>query len=178
MTSRPCSGCSGPMAADPLTADRHRHEVAASWRAAGELSRSRCMHRHGAEGLGVCRAVLVERQSIEQTLRGAETDREVWFGHAYFGNARTCLSWLSASPARPGGRLSRIDMLSRIRNAIPAGMRIRASSRIHGCGRGDRMVVADKAAQRQPIWATRANAYGSFLDRSGRWQPSFPHPQF
>jgi hypothetical protein len=54
------------------------------------------MRSHGSEGLGLTRAVLVERQSVEQTarLRGAESDREVWFWSRLF---RRCLDSLTTA---------------------------------------------------------------------------------
>jgi hypothetical protein len=54
----------------------------------------RLMRRHGSEGLGLTRAVLVDHQSVEQTarLRGAESDREVWFWSRLF---RRCLDVLA-----------------------------------------------------------------------------------
>src|SRR6516165_8993220 len=56
----------------------------------------RVARRYGTEGLGLTRAVLVKRQSVEQTarLRGAESDREVWFWTKLF---RRCLDVLAAA---------------------------------------------------------------------------------
>jgi hypothetical protein len=52
------------------------------------------VRRHGSEGLGLTRAVLCDRQSVEATAksRGAETDREVWFWSRLF---RRCLDVLA-----------------------------------------------------------------------------------
>jgi hypothetical protein len=79
---------SGGIAPDPLTPSRQK---AMKWLRVAEDA---LMHRHGAEGLALTRAVLVERQSVEQTalLRGAETDREVWFWSRLF---RKCLDVLA-----------------------------------------------------------------------------------
>jgi hypothetical protein len=56
----------------------------------------RVTRRYGSEGLGLTRAVLVERHSVEQTARqrGARTDREVWFWARLF---RWCLDVLAAA---------------------------------------------------------------------------------
>jgi hypothetical protein len=79
---------SGGIAPDPLTPGRQR---AMKWLRVAEDA---LMHRHGAEGLGLTRAVLVDRQSVEQTarLRGAESDREVWFWARLFRRCLDCLA--------------------------------------------------------------------------------------
>jgi hypothetical protein len=81
---------SGGLSPEPLTDGRRR--AMARLRVAEE----RLMRRHGSEGLGLTRAVLVERQSVEQTarLRGAESDREVWFWSRLF---RRCLDSLASA---------------------------------------------------------------------------------
>ena len=76
-TRTPVSGGTPP---DPLPESRQK---AMRWvRVAEEAA----VRRHGAEGLGLTRAVLCDRQSVEQTarLRGAESDREVWFWSRLF----------------------------------------------------------------------------------------------
>jgi hypothetical protein len=52
------------------------------------------VRRHGTEGLGLTRAVLCDRQSVEQTakLRGADSDREVWFWARLFRRCLDCLA--------------------------------------------------------------------------------------
>jgi hypothetical protein len=66
---------SGIIAGDSLTPGRQR-AMAALRKAEGAL-----VSRYGTEGLGLCRSVLLDRQSVEQSAkaRGAETDREIWF---------------------------------------------------------------------------------------------------
>jgi hypothetical protein len=56
----------------------------------------RVAHRYGLEGLSLCRAVLSERQSVEASarLRGAASDREVWFWARLF---RKCLDVLAVA---------------------------------------------------------------------------------
>ena len=81
---------SGGLAPEPLTDGRRR--AMARLRVAEE----RLMRRHGSEGLGLTRAVLCDRQSVEQTarLRGAKSDREVWFWSRLF---RRCLNSLATA---------------------------------------------------------------------------------
>src|SRR5215813_8799794 len=110
-------------------------------------------------------------------LRGAETDREVCFGHACFGNAWTCWLGLSASPTSTRRRLAGSTCSAGSRNAITVGMRIRANSWIHGCGGGDRMALLIKLLNGSQC-GPRELTLMVFLDRSGCWQPSFSHPQF
>jgi hypothetical protein len=79
---------SGGMPPDPLTPGQQK---AMKWLRHAE---QQVMHRHGAEGLGLTRAVLIERQSVEHTarLRGAETVREVAFWTRLF---QKCLNVLA-----------------------------------------------------------------------------------
>jgi hypothetical protein len=79
---------SGGIAPDPLTPGRQK---AMKWLRVAEEA---VMRRHGAEGLALARAVLVERQSVEQTarLRGADSDREVWFWARLFRRCLDCLA--------------------------------------------------------------------------------------
>jgi hypothetical protein len=79
---------SGGIAPDPLTPGRQR---AMKWLRVAEEA---VVRRHGSEGLGLTRAVLCDRQSVEATAksRGAETDREVWFWSRLF---RRCLDVLA-----------------------------------------------------------------------------------
>ena len=80
----------GGLPPDPLTDARKR--------AMGLLGHAegRVAQRYGMEGLGLTRAVLVERQSVEQTakLRGAVSVREVGFWGVLF---RRCLDVLAAA---------------------------------------------------------------------------------
>ena len=79
---------SGGLPPDPLPESRQK---AMKWLRVAEEA---VVRRHGSEGLGLTRAVLCDRQSVEQTarLRGAETDREVWFWSRLF---RRCLDVLA-----------------------------------------------------------------------------------
>jgi hypothetical protein len=79
---------SGGIAPDPLPEGRQK---AMKWLRVAEEA---VMRRHGAEGLALARAVLVERQSVEQTarLRGADSDREVWFWARLFRRCLDCLA--------------------------------------------------------------------------------------
>jgi hypothetical protein len=79
---------SGGLTPDPLSDTRK--QARAQMRHAEE----RVARHHGLEGLGLMRAVLLERQSVEQTakLRGAETEREIRFWSWLF---RACLSVLA-----------------------------------------------------------------------------------
>ena len=75
---------SGGLPPDPLTPDRQR---AMKWLRHAE---QQLMHRHGAEGLGLTRAILVERQSVEQTARLRERrDRQ---GRVFLGQTFPSLS--------------------------------------------------------------------------------------
>ena len=96
---------SGGLPPDPLPDSRRR--AMERLRAVEE----RVARRYGTEGLGLTRAVLCDRQSIERTarLRGAESAREVWFWARLF---RWCLDVLAAAfgfasstrrPPRPNG---------------------------------------------------------------------------
>lgn len=60
------------------------------------VGEQRVTDRYGAEGLGLCRAVLTEGQSVEASarLRGAASDRDVWFWAKLF---RRCLDVLAAA---------------------------------------------------------------------------------
>jgi hypothetical protein len=79
---------SGIVAADPLPP--HRQRAMKALRAAEDA----LLRRHGFEGLGLCRSVLIDRQSVEQMarLRGAESAREVSFWTGLF---RHCLNVLA-----------------------------------------------------------------------------------
>jgi hypothetical protein len=79
---------SGGLPPDPLPESRQK---AMKWLRVAEEA---VVRRHGSEGLGLTRAVLCDRQSVEATAksRGAETDREVWFWSRLF---RRCLDVLA-----------------------------------------------------------------------------------
>jgi hypothetical protein len=81
---------SGVTAPDPLTPGRQR--AMAQLRAAEQ----RVANRFGLEGLSVTRAVLSDRQSVEQTARsrGASSPREMSFWTGLF---RRCLDVLAAA---------------------------------------------------------------------------------
>jgi hypothetical protein len=81
---------SGGLAPDPLTEGRKRSMEPL------RTVEERVARHYGSEGLGLTRAVLVERQSVEQTARqrGAKNDREVWFWARLF---RWCLGVLAAA---------------------------------------------------------------------------------
>jgi hypothetical protein len=81
---------SGGIAPDMLTPSK-QHAMARLRRA-----EQRVTDRYGAEGLGLCRAVLTEGQSVEASarLRGAVSDRDVWFWAKLF---RRCLDVLAAA---------------------------------------------------------------------------------
>ena len=98
---------SGGLPPDPLPDSRRR--AMERLRAVEE----RVARRYGTEGLGLTRAILCDRQSIERTarLRGAESAREIWFWARLF---RWCLDVLAAAfgfanttrrPCRPNGRV-------------------------------------------------------------------------
>jgi hypothetical protein len=95
---------SGGLPPDPLPDSRRK---------AMERLRAVLTHHYGTEGLGLTRAVLCDRQSVEQTarLRGAEGDREIWFWSRLF---RRCLDVLAAAfgfatsvyrPRQPNGHV-------------------------------------------------------------------------
>jgi hypothetical protein len=81
---------SGVIAADPLTPGRQR--AMAQLR----IAEQRVANRFGLEGLSVTRAVLSDRQSVEQTARarGASSPREMSFWTGLF---RRCLDVLAAA---------------------------------------------------------------------------------
>jgi hypothetical protein len=125
---------SGGIAPDPLPEGRQK---AMKWLRVAEDA---LMHRHGAEGIGLTRAVLVERQSVEQTarLRGAETDREVWFWARLF---RKCFDVLALAigyasstrrPVRPNGHAPPDPEFDPGRHADPADL---VDPRLRGDGR-------------------------------------------
>ena len=80
----------GGLPPDPLTPSRQK---AMKWLRVAEEAVAR---RYGLEGLGLTRAVLCDRQSVEQTarLRGATNDREIWFWGSLF---RRCLNALAVA---------------------------------------------------------------------------------
>jgi hypothetical protein len=91
---------SGGIAPDPLPEGRQK---AMKWLRVAEEA---VVRRHGTEGLGLTRAVLCDRQSVEQTarLRGADSDREVWFWARLFRRCLDCLALafgFSTSTRRP-----------------------------------------------------------------------------
>jgi hypothetical protein len=96
---------SGGLGPEPLTDGRRRAMALLRY------AEQRVANRFGLEGLGLTRAVLCDRQSVEQTarLRGADSDREVWFWSRLF---RKCLDVLATAfgfststyrPRRPNG---------------------------------------------------------------------------
>ena len=93
-----------------------------------------------ASKIGLTRAVLVDRQSVEQTARqrGAESDRETWFWARLF---RRCLDVLAAAFGfasaghRPRWSNGHAEQDPR---TIRGGWRARMSWRTCGCGRGGR----------------------------------------
>jgi hypothetical protein len=98
---------SGGAPPDPLPP--HRQRAMKRLRHAEE----QVAHRHGNEGLSLTRAVLVERQSVEQAarLRGAQAAREIWFWSRLF---RRCLDALAlafglATSTRPAYKSTFID---------------------------------------------------------------------
>jgi hypothetical protein len=81
---------SGAKAADPLTPGRQRAMARL------RIAEQRVANRFGLEGLSVTRAVLSDRQSVEQTARsrGASSPREMSFWTGLF---RRCLDVLAAA---------------------------------------------------------------------------------
>jgi hypothetical protein len=81
---------SGVLASDPLTPGRQRAMQAL------RVAEQRVANRFGLEGLSVTRAVLSDRQSVEQTARsrGASSPREMSFWTGLF---RRCLDVLAAA---------------------------------------------------------------------------------
>jgi hypothetical protein len=81
---------SGVMALDPLTPGRQRAMARL------RVAEQRVANRFGLEGLGLTRAVLSDRQSVEQTARarGASSPREVSFWTGLF---RRCLDVLATA---------------------------------------------------------------------------------
>ena len=127
---------SGGLPPDPLPDGRRR--AMERLRVAEEA----VARRHGTEGLGLTRAVLCDRQSVEQAgrLRGADTDRELWFWARLFRRCLDCLArafgfasstrrpyrangHAEVAPAEDPGRQAREDELadSRLRSGRPNG---------------------------------------------------------
>jgi hypothetical protein len=80
----------GGLPVNPLTDSRKRAMSLVRY------AEERVVRRYGTEGLGLTRAVLVERQSVEQTarFRGATGEKELWFFGRLF---RRCLDVLAAA---------------------------------------------------------------------------------
>ena len=122
---------SGGIASDMLTPGKQR--AMARLRKAEQ----RVADRYGAEGLGLCRAVLVERQTVEQTarLRGANLSETYGRGPGCSGNAS--IRWPRPSALRPpliAGRRGLMGMLSIIRLKIRSDGQLKVSLRTRGCG--------------------------------------------